>query len=350
MQWASSVLFANHEKLLREVDMDQEWTLGSLLGVSSAYWRGCTLQAGVRLEVFSVIGDSRITADGVALGIKGDRRATGELLDALAAMGLLLKGDGVYANSAVTRELLCLDSPRYMGHIILHHHHILDGWARLDEAVRDGRPIPMRSYGEEVERESFLMGMFNLAMGTAPVVADQLDLSGCHQLLDLGGGPGTYAIHFCLANPELRATIFDRPTTQPFASQTIDRFGLAERIHFISGDCVHDHDYGRGYDAVWLSHLLHSNTPEQCCVIIERAAATLNPGGRIMIHEFILDDDRTSPEFAALFSLNMLVGTEGGKSYTEGELRAMLEAAGAKDIVRHPFRGPSDSGIMTAVI
>ncbi|MBC8208935.1 MAG: SAM-dependent methyltransferase [Desulfobulbaceae bacterium] len=330
--------------------MNQEWTVGSLLAASSAYWRGCTLQAGVRLGVFGVIGDSRLAADEIATGIEGDLRGTIDLLDALAAMGLLNKENNIYANTTAARELLCPESSRYLGHMILHHHQILDGWARLDEAVRDGRPIAMRSYGEDVERESFLMGMFNIAMLNAPKVADQLNLSGCRRLLDLGGGPGTYAVHFCLANPELSATIFDRPTTEPFARKIVEQFGLSERIHFVSGDCILDQDYGRDYDAVWLSHLLHSNSPEQCQVIVERAVAALNPGGQIMIHDFILADDRTSPEFAALFSLNMLVGTKAGKSYTEGELRDMLRAAGARNIVHQPLQGPSDSGILTAEV
>ena len=71
------------------------------------------------------------------------------------------------------------------------------------------------------------MGMFNLASLLAPRIAQAIDLSGCRRLLDLGGGPGTYAIHFCLANPGLSAVVYDLPTTRSFAEETIARFDLS---------------------------------------------------------------------------------------------------------------------------
>ncbi len=326
--------------------MKKEWTPGDLLSTSSAYWKGCALQAGVRLGVFTVLHDERLSLGEVAEKINADPRGAEYLLNALAAMALLEKDGDHYSNTPQVQELLSERSARYMGHIILHHHHILDGWAQLDQAVRTGKPVQKRSYGEEVERESFLMGMFNLAMGIAPRLAAQIDLSGRSRLLDLGGGPGTYAVHFCQANPGLRAVIFDRPTTEPFARKTVARFGLAERIDFRGGDFIDDPISGGPYDVAWLSHVLHSSSPEVCRQIISKTVAVMQPGGIILIHEFILEDTRDSPEFAALFSLNMLVNNPGGRSYSEGELTDMLAGAGVKDIVRHPFRGPNDSSIL----
>lgn len=215
--------------------MEKKWTIGALLGTSTAYWRGCTLQAAVRLGIFSVIDEQQISLDKVADLIGGDLRGTEYLLNALSGMGLLSKKDALYSNTPEALSLLCKDSSTYIGHILLHHHHILDGWAQLDTAVTTGQPVTRRSYGEAIERESFLMGMFNLAMGIAPIVAKEIDLSRYHRLLDLGGGPGTYAIHFCLANPALDAVIYDRPTTQSFAAETVAKFGLEERIAFAVG-------------------------------------------------------------------------------------------------------------------
>lgn len=323
-----------------------EWTRGNLLAVSSAYWRGCALQAGVRLGIFTVLGASTLTGSEVADCVGADGRATGLLLDALAAMGLLRKEMAGYRNTEVAREMLVADSPGYMGHIILHHHHILDGWAQLDQAVRSGGPVQRRSYGADIERQSFLMGMFNLAMGVAPMLAPQLPLAGRRRLLDLGGGPGTYAIHFCLAHPEMQAVIYDRPTTEPFARQTVEKFGLAGRIDFLPGDFTCDPISGGPYDAAWLSHILHSNSPEQCQAVIAKTAAELAPGGLIMIHDFILDNSKDSPEFAALFSLNMLIGNGRGRSYSEEEISSMLAKAGIRQIERLAFRAPNDSSVI----
>lgn len=331
--------------------MKKEWTVGELLSTSSAYWRGCTLQTGVRLAVFTIIHDRRMPLAQVAEQIPADQRGTEYLLNALAAMGLLVKEGDLYSNTPEALNLLSKDSPKYMGHILLHHHHILEGWALLHEAVQTGKPIAKRSYGEEVERESFLMGMFNLAMGIAPVIADRIDLSGKHRLLDLGGGPGTYAIHFCLANPELTAVIYDRPTTESFAMETVAKFSLSEQVVFAGGDITKDPIIPGGpYDAAWISHILHSYGPEQCRQIIDKTVAVLKPGGMIMVHEFILDKNKDAPEFPALFSLNMLVNNQAGRSYSTEELTAMLHSCGVRNIARHPFQGPNDSAILYGTV
>lgn len=329
--------------------MQKDWNRGTLLSVSSAYWRGCAVQAGVRLGLFSRIDQGLLSAEEVADALGADKRATGLLLDALAAMGLLMKAEGGYSNTGAARELLVAGRPGYMGHIILHHHHILDGWAQLDQAVLSGEPVSRRSYGAEIERESFLMGMFNLAMGVAPVLAGQLQLEGRRHLLDLGGGPGTYAIHFCLAHPELQAVIYDRPTTEPFARATVEQFGLTGRIDFLPGDFTSDPISGGPYDAAWLSHILHSNSLEQCQTIINKTVAALEEGGQIMVHDFILDNSKDSPEFAALFSLNMLIGNGRGRSYSEEEISGMLAKAGVSRIERLAFRAANDSSVIVGV-
>ena len=171
-------------------------------------------------------------------------------LDAMVAVGLLTKDGRGYANTDASREYLCADSERYLGYIIRHHHHLVGSWARLPEAVRTGKPIrlPVREKGRQ-EREAFLMGMFNLAMQLAPRLVPVIDLEGCRTLLDLGGGPGTYAIHFCRRYPDLKATVLDLATTQPFAEKTIRKMGLAERVGFVPGDYVQG-DIPGGFDAV----------------------------------------------------------------------------------------------------
>ncbi len=329
--------------------MVKDWNVPMLLGVSSGYWRGCALQAGVRLKLFTVLGDARCDVGAVARGIGSEHRATGLLLDALSAMGLLLKTDSGYANTEFTSKFLVAGSPEYQGHIILHHHHVLDGWAQLDQAVKSGRRVDRRSYGAEVERESFLMGMFNLAMMIAPKIAEKFQLIGRRRLLDLGGGPGTYSIHFCRANPELKAVILDRPTTEPFARQTVAKFKLAERINFIGGDFNTDPIAGGPYDVAWLSHILHSNSLEECQACLTKAVDAMEPGGLILIHDFILNDTKDGPEFPALFALNMLVGTEHGRSYSRGEIITMLQRAGVVDITHHVLTLPNDSSVISGI-
>lgn len=324
----------------------REWTPPELLRASGGYWASSAIQAGVVLGIFSALGERQATAEEVAAGIRADARGTGVLLDALAALGLAVKSEGRYANTPFGRRYLCDDSPDNLCHMIRHHHHLMESWARLHEAVSAGRPVRQRSShaGGEV-REAFLMGMHNSAMLLAPHVAPVVDLHGRRRLLDLGGGPGTYAVHFCRENPGLSATVLDFPDTGRIAERIIARFGLEGRVAFEGGDFLED-DVKGPYDAVWLSHILHGEGPEECRGIIRKASAALEPGGVFLVHEFVLDDAKDGPVYPALFSLNMLLGTPAGRAYSEGELRAMLEEAGICNVRRLPMPPFAPSSIL----
>jgi hypothetical protein len=328
----------------------QEWKPDQLLETSGNYWLSCTLHAAVKLDIFTAIGEKKLTSEEIARKLNGDKRGITMLLNALSAMNLLVKSRDKYSNTSSSRSFLSKDSTQYLGHIIMHHQHLADSWTRLDQAVTTGSPVRKRaSRSDEEWLESFIMGMFNLAMILAPRLAKEIDLSSRRHLLDLGGGPGTYAIHFCLDNPQLRATVYDLPATRPFAQKTIEKFGLTDRVDFLEGNYLEGEIEGV-YDVAWLSHILHGEGPEDCQKIIQKSVSALEPGGMIIIHDFILDNTMDGPLFPALFSLNMLLGTPHGQSYSEKQIIDMLGRAGAKQIQHIPFQGPNDSGIMTGVV
>jgi SAM-dependent methyltransferase len=339
----------------------QELTPGPILSLSAAYWGACALHAGVSLDVFSPLSAGPRTAGELADRLSCDERALAMLLNALTALGLLKREGQAYGLTGESAAFLVRGKPGYVGPIIRHHRHLLESFGLLPEAVRTGSRVRGGVQWTEADREDFLLGMFNMAMGIAPRLAPLLDgllreagLPGVPargRLLDLGGGPGTYAIHFCLAHPGLTATLFDLPTTRPFAEATIERFGLAgegvkaDRIVFTPGDYTADPVHG-AYDLAWLSHILHGEAPDMAARIVRKAAGALVPGGVLMIHEFLLDDSLDGPEFPTLFSLNMLLGTDGGQAYSGAQLSGMLAAAGLTDIRQLGFTGPNNTRIV----
>jgi hypothetical protein len=327
------------------------WTPADLLQLSGGYWSACALHASVRLDIFTPLVERSLTAEELAGILESDVRGTRMLLNALTALELTEKIGDKYASTPFAAKYLCRASQQYLGHIILHHRHLMASWSRLDTAVITGNPDTERvslSTDGDVQ-ENFEMGMFNLAMQVAPQLVPQIDLRGHRRLLDLGGGPGTYAIHFCRHNPELRAVVYDLPITRPFAEKTITRFGLTDRIDFVAGDFMNDEIEGR-YDVAWLSHILHGAGPEGTAVILEKAVAALEKGGLIMVQEFILDDNQCSPLFPALFSLNMLLGTPAGQSYSQRELFEMLASAGVRELRRHSLDLPNGAGVIAGTI
>lgn len=323
---------------------------GPLLKMSGAYWEGCALHAGVRLDLFTAIDEGADTSSAVAHSIGADIRATEMLLNALAAMGLLSKEADRFANTDLSAAFLSTHSPRYVGYIIRHHAQLMDSWSRLDEAVLSGGPVRQAARcQDETARRDFLMGMFNLAMGLAPVVSEAVNLSGRRRLLDLGGGPGTYSVFFCRNHPNLRAVVYDLETTRPFAEETIRRFDLSNRIGFQGGDYVDGEITGR-YDCVWMSHILHGEGPETVKALLDKVVGVLEPGGIAMIHDFILADTMDGPLFPALFSLNMLLGTRNGQAYSDAQIRGMMTGAGLKNIQKIKIDSPNDSNILIGYI
>ncbi|MBW1866765.1 MAG: methyltransferase, partial [Deltaproteobacteria bacterium] len=289
------------------------------------------------------------TCQDIADRINADPRALSMLLNALTAMGLLLKEGDTWANTTQATLFLRKDMPRYIGFMILHHQNLVESWSRLDQAVKTGSPVreQIPNHSEE-SRENFLMGMFTMAMGLAPDMVPKIDLAGRRHLLDLGGGPGTWAIHFCRHNPTLAATVYDLSTTRPFAEKTIAGFNMADRVKFSDGNYV-DCPIPGAYDVAWLSHILHGEGMDNCRQIIQKTVGALEPGGMIIIHDFILTDTMDGPLFPALFALNMLVGTQDGQAYAEHQIKGLLKQAGVKKVRRLSITTPNDSGIITGI-
>lgn len=327
---------------------DDPWNPGKLMKMSGAYWKSCTIHTGVKLGIFTLIADTSCTDREIAERLHGSPRGVGLLLNALSALGLLHKKGNAFTNTPFSLKFLTQTSPEYIGHILLHHHHLMTPWTHLDKATLTGGPIRNeRSERSNEELESFLLGMYNNASYIAPAVAKAVDLSGCDTLLDLGGGPGTYAIHFCKKNPQLKAWVYDLPTTEPFARSIIETHTMTDRVRFIPFDFTADtfHEAYR-FDVAWLSHILHGQGEDQARTVVEKAAEALHRKGRLLIHEFVLDNTKDSPLFPALFSLNMLAVTESGRAYSNAELRDMMEGAGLTAIRTIDYGSPNGASIL----
>jgi len=325
-----------------------KWSPGKILELSGGYWAPFALHAGVELDIFTALEDKAMTEEEAAACLGISRRGAKSLLNALSAMGLLDKEGGRFSAGADSAKYLSKSSPDYLGYMIRHHHYLSAAWAGLPGSVRSGEPSggPRSRDRNEKELEAFEMGMFNNASLLAPKVAEAVDLGSRKRLLDLGGGPATYSIHFCLRNPGLKAVVFDLPEVRPFAEKMIAAHGLSGRIEFAAGDFTAD-ALPTGFDAAWLSHVIHGEGPVSAAGVVKKAGASLDQGGTMLIHEFILDDCGNAPLHPALFSLNMLIATKEGRSYTKGELEGFMRSAGISEIALLDLAGPSQSRILS---
>lgn len=328
--------------------MVSHWDPAELLETSGNYWQSSALQAGIRLDLFSHLSGASLPAEALAQLLKCDTRALTMLLRALTAMDLLIKDNIGYRCPEPICFWLDANSNQYLGHIIRHHHHLVESWNRLDRAVQSGRPQRQdSSFDEDEWRKDFLLGMHNLASMLAPKLVPLLPLPRTRTLLDVGGGPGTWSIHFCHQYPQLRATVFDRLESEAIFSRNIAKAGMSERIAFRGGDFLED-SLGSDFDVVWLSHVLHGEGPDRAAQLIRRAATAVSAGGVLLVHEFILNDDAQGPVFPALFALNMLLGTEQGQTYSGREIIGMCQATGLTEVQRIPLPMKIKSGVICA--
>ena len=201
--------------------------------------------------------------------------------------------------------------------------------------MRKGTAVTRRDPNNRGEEwlTSFIADMHQRASKQAPASVGLFDLQGMSRVLDVGGGSGAYSMALVRARPGIRATVFDLPNVVPLTMGYVRKEGLTDRIGTAAGDYNRD-SLGSGYDLVFLSAIIHSNSAPENRVLFTRCVQALNPGGQLAVQDFIMDEDRTSPLHGALFALNMLVGTTAGDTYTEAEVREWMAESGLERITR----------------
>lgn len=315
-----------------------------LMAVGHGYQRAMILFAALKLGVFRGLAAGGCDASSLARRVGADPGKLSILLDALAAQGLVGKKGKTYRNARVARELL-LPGPRSMESILLHH---LDGWGewgRLSATVRGGRTSRVGPEGNF--QENFIRGMEENARERAAAVAGRIPLRRGDRVLDLGGGPGTYAVAWANACPGAEITVFDTPATLRVARKILREKGAGARIRLREGDFLKD-PLGGPYDFIWISQILHAFHEADCRKLLRKARAALARGGRVAIQEFLLAEGKTSPTGPVFFSVHMVAVTGGGRAYTAKEIAGMMRSAGFRKITSDP-PDPRGVGIVRAL-
>jgi precorrin-6B methylase 2 len=302
-----------------------------ILEAASAFQKSRVILTAFEMDIFTNTAGDSLTAEEIGLRIGARARSTERLLNALCGIGLLRKRKGRFSNTRASSRFLVKGSPEYLsriGHLL----NLYRTWGTLTDAVKTGRCVTAREY-DESSLSYFIEAMHHRAAKNAALLVSHIDLSGVKRLLDVGGGSGVYAMAFVRAKSGLQAVVLDLPAVIKLTKRYAAENGMTGRVKTMKGN-YHTRDFGRGYDLVFMSAIIHINSPVENQHLINKAYGCLNPGGRIVIQDHIMEEDRTAPARGAFFSLNMLVNTEAGDTYTEQEMRAWLTDAGCVDITR----------------
>ncbi|MCR4288952.1 MAG: acetylserotonin O-methyltransferase [Candidatus Scalindua sp.] len=305
--------------------------------LSYGYWKSQALFVAVEMDMFTHIGERGKSCKVVAKKLGTDLRATEMLLNSLVSLKLLTKSRDIFSNAAVSRRCLMKDSPAYQGDRIQHFHNMWDYWSKLSTSVKTGKPTAYENAKKGVDKQrlrEFIKAMHNNASVQADELYIKLQIKKYSRLLDLAGGQGTYAVKFAEKNQNLKAVVFDLPDVIKITREHIKESGMTGQITTKAGNCLED-NLGKGlYDIVLVSHLLHAYDASENQKILKKCWDSLMKNGIVVIQEFILNPSKSMPPFGTLFSLNMLMGTQGGSSYSAVEMKEWLKKAGFKNLKR----------------
>jgi SAM-dependent methyltransferase len=307
----------------------------------------------LELDLFTVMGRRSWTVPSLAKRLRVSRRGLEILCRNLACARLLRKQGLLYRNGRFAGTALNAKHKAFRGAYLDLLRGQWDDWSCLTDSVRSGKPVEHEAPDDPKYRRQFSWAMHQRSLDVAPQVAAQVNLKGVKTLLDLGGGPGTYALAFLAKNPDLAATVCDRAPALEVAKEIAASLKHGRRLSYLPLDFMSRKIPGR-YEVIWYSNVLHIYSPLENQRLFRKLASVLAPGGRLIIQDaFLLDREGLYPQEASLFAVTMLLFTEGGNTYTARETERWLRQAGFAEVKRITLRrGTEDweGGLLEASI
>jgi len=298
----------------------------------NAYEQTEAMKAAIELEVFTAIAEGNTAAATIAKRCKASERGVRVLCDFLTIHGFLTKESGQYGLAPDSAVFLNRTSPAYIGGAIefLLTPRVREAHGLLTEAVRkggsalgEGNMVP-----DNPDWVKFARAMMPMMFMPAQIMATELRKGGeAHKVLDIAAGHGIYGISVAKQNPVAQIYACDWKNVLEVAEENAQAMGVGDRHHLIPGSAF-DVDFGGGYDLALVTNFLHHFDVPTCTTFMRKVHASLAPGGRAAIVEFIPNPDRVTPPMAAAFSMVMLATTPSGDAYTFEELESMSKDAG----------------------
>lgn len=318
-----------------------------------AAWAIEILRTALKLKVFRVLADRPKTARQVAQDISADERGVVAVLDALVALNFLTKTRaeaGEYSiaqneHGEAARHYLDPDSHLFLGQMFEQNQELMQAWHNLDQVVKSGKPSLEVNLDAKAEQffPALAEAIFPLSFAAAQAVASKLgvDKPGKEwRILDVASGSAVWSIPFAEANTSVKVDALDFPDVLKVTKAFTARYGVGDRYGYIEGNWKDAKVKEDQYDVILLGHILHSEGFEKSKSLIEHCFKWLKKGGKLVVGEFIANDQRSGPPFAMMFAVNMYVATTEGCVFSESELKKLLADAGFKNAERMGQESP----------
>jgi hypothetical protein len=322
-------------------------TLERLQQLGFAYAPPLIISAAVNNRVFDTLKSGAKTVEQLHKETGGSERGLRAIMDALVGLELLKKDrQARYSLTPESQAFLISDKPGtlagFFGSILPV---MTSRWLRLTDIVRDGRPAV--AVNQETEGTEFFGQLVEtiipMSYPGAQKLAEHLKVANAKKqihVIDLAAGSGIWGIAAAQKSPRVRVTAVDWPGMIPTTKRITEKFGVRDRFDFIEGD-LSEANFGSGYDVATLGHILHSEGEQRSRQLLKKTFRALKSGGTIAVAEWLVNDDRTKPLPSLMFSVQMLVNTEKGDTFSFNEIKKWLEDAGFKKVRQLEAPGPS---------
>lgn len=328
--------------------MGQEITPDAIMQLGFGYWGSKTLLSAVELGLFTELAKGPLALEAVQTRLGLHERGARDFLDALTALGMLKREQGLYSNTPATELYLDRAKPTYVGGMLeMMSARLYRFWGNLTEGLKTGMPQNESKHGgglfdtlysDPKRLEQFLSAMTGLSLGIARAIAQKFPWSQYQTFVDVGAAQGGLPVVLAQTHPHLKGTGADLPIVGPIFEQYVASHGLQDRIRFKSLDFFQE-PLPKA-DVIVMGHILHDWDLETKKMLIGKAYEALPPGGALLLFEAIIDDDRKQNAFGLLMSLNMLIETPGGFDYTGADGQSWMRDAGFKQTRVEHLSGP----------
>lgn len=305
----------------------------------------CLLTA-MELNIFTQIDEKSLTAEEIAGKTGTLVKPLKRLLNVLCSLGLIILDNGKYTNNKLASDYLVSGKPSpFIG--AGHLNNLWQTWSSLTDVLKTGKIIVESSVADRGKSwlKPFIKAMEGRGRQSALEIAPLIDFTNVKKMLDVGAGSGVFSTTFLSQNQTLHSTLFDLPDVIDITLEFVSTHQCFDRLDVLRGDYLKD-SLGDGYDMVFLSAIIHSNSPEKNKLLIGKSYDSLNVNGKIVISDYIMNDEKTEPYEGALFGINMLVGTDDGDVYSFDEIKNWLVSSNFKNIRLFPVN--NRTGLVTA--
>ncbi len=307
--------------------------INSILDLVFAFQKSRALISAFELDLFNVIGENSKTAMDITFELNTEEFATRKFLDVLVSLNILVKSGDRYSIDKKYINIITKGSSHYIGNL-KYFNFFWDCWTKLTDSLRMGSSALLKE-GRNLSEylEDVLFSFQWRATKQANTIIKNINLHHINKALDLGCGTGAYAMEILKAKDNIEMYAFDLPEVIEITKKYLDIKGFTNKITPLAGDFFND-DIGKEYDLIMVSNVMSRFSFYQNITLLRKIYDSLNKGGLLVIQDYLINDDRVSPEFQALYNLNLLVSTQSGNVYTETDMWMMLKESWFSNFTR----------------